>query len=640
MKHRYTLVSVYHRFFPGYLLALLVLLLPSAALAQAPAWAAVAQSSTQASGTCQTIGMAVDASGNVFATGIFSGTVAFGSTVLTSAGNDDIFVAKYVPSTNTWAWAQRGGGANIDRGFGIAVSGNSVYVTGYITNNLADDQIVRFGGSGTTPTSVQVNGASSRSSRDLLVAKYTDSGTSATLVWTQVGGGTYLDEANGIAVSGSSVYVTGAFANNTTDDYRVRFGGSGTTPGTVQVKGASTSTNWDLVVAKYVDNGSSATLVWTQVGGGHASDSGFSLALSGSSLYVSGYITNNLADDNTVRFGGSGTTRASVQVNGASANNSLDLLVAKYTDNGSSAALIWTQVGGGIGADIGYGLAVKGTNVYVTGDIANNLADAASVRFGGSGTTPGTLLQNGASTTISDDLVVAKYTDNGPSATVVWTQVGGGTGLDRGQRIEVSGTSLFVTGVTQNSTADANRVRFGGSGTAPGTVQVNGVGPTASSDFLVAKYTDNGTSAALGWTKVSGGAGEDWGRALAVSGQNVLVSGLTTPSASFDTFTITNPVGVATAVLAHLRDPTLPLAVARKKTGALFLYPNPAHHGTATLTGAEPGLVVQVLDALGRPVLQATVNASGAARLVLPQGLASGVYVVRAGTQVLRLAIE
>jgi hypothetical protein len=77
-------------------------------------------------------------------------------------------------------------------------------------------------------------------------------------------------------------------------------------------------------------------------------------------------------------------------------------------------------------------------------------------------------------------------------------------------------------------------------------------------------------------------------------------------------------------------------------TGAaaeLVLYPNPAAGGAATLTGAQPGAVVTVLDALGRPVTSATADALGTATLRLPAGL-TGVYVVRAGSHAIRLTVK
>ena len=74
------------------------------------------------------------------------------------------------------------------------------------------------------------------------------------------------------------------------------------------------------------------------------------------------------------------------------------------------------------------------------------------------------------------------------------------------------------------------------------------------------------------------------------------------------------------------------------------LYPNPAH-GAATLAGAQPGTVVTVFDALGRFVTATKADATGTAALALPAGsypvgLPTGVYVVRAGSQVVRLTVE
>ncbi|MBH8560605.1 T9SS type A sorting domain-containing protein [Hymenobacter sp. BT442] len=72
---------------------------------------------------------------------------------------------------------------------------------------------------------------------------------------------------------------------------------------------------------------------------------------------------------------------------------------------------------------------------------------------------------------------------------------------------------------------------------------------------------------------------------------------------------------------------------------ALTLFPNPAH-GAATLTGAQPGVAVTVLDALGRPVLSVLADAAGQALLALPAGLPTGVYVVRSGIRAVRLTVE
>lgn len=69
----------------------------------------------------------------------------------------------------------------------------------------------------------------------------------------------------------------------------------------------------------------------------------------------------------------------------------------------------------------------------------------------------------------------------------------------------------------------------------------------------------------------------------------------------------------------------------------LTLSPNPAFHGTATLTGATPGQLVQVLDMVGRVAATATVTPTGTAAV---GGLAPGLYLVRVGSGSDRLAVE
>jgi hypothetical protein len=75
-------------------------------------------------------GMVTDANGNVYVVGEFEGSAVFGSTVLESEGQTDIFVAKF-DSNGGSEWASRGGGSSIDRGLAIALDPSGVpYVTG------------------------------------------------------------------------------------------------------------------------------------------------------------------------------------------------------------------------------------------------------------------------------------------------------------------------------------------------------------------------------------------------------------------------------------------------------------------------------------------------------------------------------
>jgi len=76
---------------------------------------------TKAGGTGTDVGYGISAlpDGSSIVTGVFSGTATFGSTTLTSVGNDDVFTAK-MNADGTWAWATQAGGTGYDGGMGIS----------------------------------------------------------------------------------------------------------------------------------------------------------------------------------------------------------------------------------------------------------------------------------------------------------------------------------------------------------------------------------------------------------------------------------------------------------------------------------------------------------------------------------------
>lgn len=106
--------------------------------AQAPAWQALL-TPTPGSGDPYSQGMATaaDSEGNVYLAGFFSGTILLGTTTLTSAGGADVFVAKWSSTGNRFLWAQRAGGPYDDGVWGIAVSENHVYLTGFFLSAAA-----------------------------------------------------------------------------------------------------------------------------------------------------------------------------------------------------------------------------------------------------------------------------------------------------------------------------------------------------------------------------------------------------------------------------------------------------------------------------------------------------------------------
>ena len=83
-------------------------------------------------------GVAVDAAGNVYTTGAFSGTLRLGGFTLVSRGDQDLFVGKQDASGN-WLWARSAGGASgDDEGRDVAVdAAGNVYVTGIFNGQAA-----------------------------------------------------------------------------------------------------------------------------------------------------------------------------------------------------------------------------------------------------------------------------------------------------------------------------------------------------------------------------------------------------------------------------------------------------------------------------------------------------------------------
>src|SRR5262249_36288313 len=145
--------------------------------------------------------IAVDASGNVYTTGYFTGTADFdpdaGVFNLTAAGSFDIFVSKLSASGN-FVWAKVMGGGSDDLGQSISVdaSGN-VCTTGYFTGTADFDP-----GAG-------VFNLTAAGYYDIFVSKLDASGNFA---WAKAIGGTGGDEGYSIAIDSSgNVYTTGAF---------------------------------------------------------------------------------------------------------------------------------------------------------------------------------------------------------------------------------------------------------------------------------------------------------------------------------------------------------------------------------------------------------------------------------------------
>jgi hypothetical protein len=151
--------------------------------------------------------LAVDGSGNIYATGRYAGTVVFGATSLTSLSSTiDVFVWKLNSSGGSvWAGSMGSNGGYQDSSGGIAVDGSgNVALTGAFTSSTNNFNP----GSGRATTLPYHGGVG-----DVFIAKLVQGKNGAmTLSWAKGIGGSGVDFAGGLAFDAAgNVYTTGIF---------------------------------------------------------------------------------------------------------------------------------------------------------------------------------------------------------------------------------------------------------------------------------------------------------------------------------------------------------------------------------------------------------------------------------------------
>ncbi len=433
--------------------------------------------------------IAVDGSGNSYVTGVFAGAVTFGrgeanETTLTSAGNFDIFVAKY-DAAGALLWASRIGGNTYDGSQGIAVdgSGNSYVIGSEFFVQRFEADFSQLPGIDSCLGALEF--CFIYPSYNIFVAKYDPAGA---LLWTKrTGVRVDVHSFNssfgwdiGVDGNGNS-YITGFFNG------RAIFGLGEANETTLTSTGvniqpyASGAGSHDIFVAKYNAGGA---LVWVKQAGGDSDDHGRGIAVEGSgNSYVTGYA------------GGS-------------------LFVAKYD---AAGVLLWTKQADGVptddavtvlGSGRGLDIGVDGNgNSYVTGSFTGDAT------FGLSEANETTLTSAG-----NLDIFLAKFE---PAGTLLWAGRAGGASDDHGRGIAVdeSGNS-YVTG------------DFSGAATfGLGETQETTLTSAGLADIFVANFNPAG---ALLWVGRAGGALDDYGRGIGVDGSgNSYVTGDFQGSATF-----------------------------------------------------------------------------------------------------------
>jgi hypothetical protein len=452
-------------------------------VAQVPDWTWINKTFVSSGNSAFGKAVATDNNGNVYVTGYYSGALNFPGYGQTSAGSNDIFIARY-DITGNLLWAVDAGGTGDDAGLGICLDNSGfLYITGYITGN------VLFSGT-----------ASNGTGQDIFVAKYSVDGVFQSVIKRITGGSTTYDRGNSITVDGSgNIYLTGCFSGQEDfgispqvtaydqDMFIVKINSAGTTlfakkggssslgtngndegcgicvdaSGNPYVTGyfsgsaafgtnsLTTAGNHDIFIVKY--NPANLNVSWLKQAGSNQQDDGFSVAIdNGSPSYV--YITGTFKS--TAYFGNSTVTAS---------GSSADIFIAKYL--ASDGTFQWVTKAGGANDDFGKDILFDSAgNLVICGSFKN------SCTFGS---------QTVTGYNNSYDVFIAKYTG---SNSFLWAEVAGGAADDEASSLAGYGANnIFITG-SYNTTAYFSSLSVTSSGNTDGFTARFNSAPVITSD--------------------------------------------------------------------------------------------------------------------------------------------------------------
>jgi hypothetical protein len=161
-------------------------------------------------GTDRAITLDVDANGNVAVAGEFTATAnAFGTSITSSGGTVDAFVAKLDASSGTLQWVRQGGSDTwADRPYGITLAGNgNAIVAGEFKGTALFDGL---------PITSLIDPLTQLPGFDVFIASYDASGT---LLWLQQGAASRVDRAiDVVSDAAGNSYVCGQYSDTVTFD--------------------------------------------------------------------------------------------------------------------------------------------------------------------------------------------------------------------------------------------------------------------------------------------------------------------------------------------------------------------------------------------------------------------------------------
>jgi hypothetical protein len=358
------------------------------------------------------------------------------------------------------------GTSDVDSAEDVFADSSGVYVVGFTDNTLP--------------------GQTSEGSRDAFIRKYNSDGDE---IWTRQFGTSDNDEARGVSVDSSGVYVVGE------------------TQGTFS--GQSDEGGLEAFIRKYNSDGDE---IWTRQFGTSLQDNAFAVSAESSGVYVVGI------------------TRGEFE--GESSAGGFDAFIRKYNSDGDE---IWTrQFGTSDDFDSANDVFADSTGVYIAGNVGDSLPgqtsegsiDAFIRKYNSDGDeiwtrqfgTPGRDAANGVSADSSgvyvagftqqeddigsDDAFIRKYNSDGDE---IWTRQFGTSDNDEARGVSVDSSGVYVAGVTT------------------GTFQ--GESSAGDADIFIRKYNSDGDEI---WTRQFGSSEFDFiNNGVSVDSSGVYVAGQT-----------------------------------------------------------------------------------------------------------------
>ena len=354
--------------------------------------------------------IAIDGSGNICTTGIFTSTADFDPTQgidnRMSNGDLDVFISKF-DSFGNHLWTKTRGGLGREVGQSTAFdSGGNIYSLGYFSGTVDFD-----------PSDDGIANLTSAGGNDMFISKFDSSGS---YLWAKRIGSMGADGAAQAAFDRTgNLYFTGYFSGTVDFD-----------PG-VGLAELTSNGGSEMFIAKFDPSGN---YIWAKRRGGAGADRGLNIALdSNGNIYSTGQFSSTVDFD-------PGVGLAELTSNGGST----DIFIAKFDSSGSH---LWVKRFGGTESDRGLNIAIDSNGNVFTSGYFSNIVDFDP------GTGTSNFTSNGGF-----DLFILKLDTNGNAPLVAAVSAGSA---------QNSKVATIPSGVTEAAIAKTNelpaiKLNFGG----------------------------------------------------------------------------------------------------------------------------------------------------------------------------------